>query len=576
MPDPHIPPRPADCAIGDAALRRGAWAEAREAFDAALAARESAEALEGLAAAAWWLDLADVLFDARERAYRLYHARGDKAGAARIAVNLAWDCWAFRGEHAVASGWLQRARRLLEDLPDSSERAWLEIREGSLALFEDGDPDRAHGLATDGIRAARAAANHDLEMLGRAVQGLALVSSGAVAEGMRLLDEVNAAVVAGEMHDLLAIGLSCCYMVAACDRVRDYDRALQWLTRLKAFCAKWGLRPLFAVCRTQYASICMWRGTWLEAEQELMAATDELAASRPGMTADGMVRLAELRRRQGRLVEAADLFEKCLPHPMASLGRGELAMERGDCRAAAGEAERYLRRVPSRNRVDRVAGLDLLVRANAAIPDLDRAKTALAEMTGIAAIVATLPVRAAVSLATGTLQLADGDADSARRALEDAVDAFLQSGASFELAHARVQLSRALAALGRADAAADEIQRAVDLFAELHAEVDAARARKLAAEYAAAEHAEHAEPAEPADNAGPRTAKTTRKDGAGLSARELEVLRLVAAGLNNQDIAERLFLSDHTIHRHVANIFTKLSVSSRAAAVAQAARRGLL
>jgi LuxR family transcriptional regulator, maltose regulon positive regulatory protein len=563
--------RPADCSIGDAALRRGSWAEARAAFETALAARESPEALEGLGAAAWWLDLADILFDARERAYRLYLDRGDKPDAARIAVNLAWDCWAFRGEHAVASGWLQRARRLLQEFPDSRERAWLEIREGSLALFEDGDPDRAHALAAEGIRAACAAGSHDLEMLGHAVQGLALVSSGAVAEGMRLLDEVNAAVVAGEMQDLLAIGLACCYMVAACDRVRDYDRALQWLTRLKAFCAKWGLRPLFAVCRTQYASICMWRGTWLEAEQELVAATDELAASRPAMTADGLVRLAELRRRQGRLVEAAELFEKCLPHPMASLGRGELAIERGDPRAAADEAERYLRRVPSRNRVDRVPGLDLLVRARTALGDLDGSKTALAEMTGIAAIVATIPVRAAVSLAAGTVHLADGDADGARRALEDAVDAYLQSGASFELATARVQLSRALAALGRAEAAVHEVHRAIDLFAELHAEVDAARARRLAADYAEHGAAERAELAD-----GPRTAPNARKDGSGLTARELEVLRLVAAGLNNQDIAARLFLSDHTIHRHVANIFSKLSVSSRAAAVAQAARRGLL
>jgi len=562
FPFPHAEQTGGLCARGRRAAARGLGGSAGR---VRRGADRSPEALEGLGTAAWWLDLADVLFDARERAYRLYLDRGDKIAAARIAVYLAWDCWAFRGEHAVASGWLQRARRLLEDHPDSSERAWLDIREGSLALFEDGDLDRAHVLATDGIRAARAAGNLDLEMLGRAVQGLALVSSGAVAEGMRLLDEVNAAVVAGEMHDLLAIGLSCCYMVAACDRVRDYDRALQWVTRLKAFCMKWGLRPLFAVCRTQYASICMWRGTWIEAEQELVAASDELAASRPGMTSDGLVRLAELRRRQGRLVEAADLFEKCLPHPMASLGRGELAMERGDVRAAADEAERYLRRVPARNRVDRVAGLDLLVRAGTAMGDLDRAKTALAEMTGIAEIVATVPVRAAVSLATGMVQLADGEADAARRALEDAVDAYLQSGASFELAHARVQLSRALAVLGRADAAADEVQRAVDLFAQLHAEVEAARARKLAREYA-----DHA------DASKPRPARTPRRDAAGLSERELEVLRLVAAGLNNQDIAERLFLSDHTIHRHVANIFSKLSVSSRAAAVAQAARRGLL
>src|SRR5260370_25722377 len=105
-------------------------------------------------------------------------------------------------------------------------------------------------------------------------------------------------------------------MIAACERVRDYDRAMQWCTRLKAFCEKWGLRPLFAVCRTQYASICMWRGTWLEAEQELTAATSELAASRPPRTADAMVRLAELRMRPGRMWAADPLFSHGAPHPL--------------------------------------------------------------------------------------------------------------------------------------------------------------------------------------------------------------------------------------------------------------------
>src|SRR5262249_34686222 len=148
----------------------------------------------------------------------------------------------------------------------------------------------------------------------------------------------------------------------------------------------------------------------------------ELAACRPAMTADGLVRLAELRRRQGRLVEAADLFERSNPHPLASLGRGELAMERGDARTAADEAERYLRRGPALNRVDRVAGLDLLVRALTMLGDLERARIALAEMSGISAIIGTTPVRAAVSLATGSVQLAAGNADAARRSLEDAVD----------------------------------------------------------------------------------------------------------------------------------------------------------
>ena len=125
------------------------------------------------------------------------------------------------------------------------------------------------------------------------------------------------------------------YMISACDRVRDYERAVQWVTRLKAFCAKWGLRPLFAVCRTQYASICMRRGTSLEAERELRAATEELSASRPAMTADGVVRLAELSRRQGRLVEAARVFQQAEHQPLAALGAAELAFDRGDMRAAA-------------------------------------------------------------------------------------------------------------------------------------------------------------------------------------------------------------------------------------------------
>src|SRR5436190_5947998 len=357
--------RPAECAAGDECLSRGAWTDARRAFETTLADRESPEALEGLALAAWWLDDADAVFDSRERAYRLYGERGERAAAGRIAVWLAWDAWAFRGEHAVSNGWLQRARSLLAGLPDCPEQAWLEVREASLCLMEDGDPDRAHTLAADGIRIARASHNVDLEMLGLSVQGLALVASGAVSEGMRRLDEVNAAVVAGELKDLVAIALSCCYLIAACERVRDYDRAVQWCARLKVFCAKWGLRPLFAVCRTQYASICMWRGTWMEAEQELVAASEELAASRPAMTGDALVRLAELRRRQGRLTEAATLFEQTGSHGLAFLGLAELAFDRGDMRAAAEHVDRYLRRVPSQNRTDRAAGLELPVRAHA-------------------------------------------------------------------------------------------------------------------------------------------------------------------------------------------------------------------
>ncbi len=551
-----------DSSHGNEALRRGAWPEAREAFESALRVREEPESLEGLGLAAWWLDLADEVFDSRERAYRLYVDRNERPAAARVAVWLAWDYWAFRGENAVANGWLQRARRLLDGLPDGSERAWLEIREGSMALFEEGDADRAHELAGVGVRVAAAIGDVDLEMLGRSVQGLALVTSGAVAEGMRSLDEVSAAVIAGEMRDLVAIGLSSCYLIAACDRVRDYDRALQWCARLKAFAAQWGLRPLFAVCRTQYASLCLWRGLWGEAEEELAAATAELNASRPAMAADGVVRLAELRRRQGRLVEAAALFASAEPHGLALLGQAEIAFDRGDAEAAAEQAARSLRRVPPTNRTERVAGLDLLVRAHVASGDLEGARTALAELAAIAALVGTPPLRAALSRSEGQVALAAGDPEGAQRSFEDAVDAFLAAGAPYEAARARIDLAQALAARGRGKAATDEARRAMALLRELKAELEMARARRLldGLERLA-------------------TRPIERPDfgtNAGLTKREIEVLRLVAADLGTPDIALRLHVSEHTVHRHVANVLRKLSVSSRAAAVAQAARRGLL
>jgi DNA-binding NarL/FixJ family response regulator len=351
-------------------------------------------------------------------------------------------------------------------------------------------------------------------------------------------------------------------MIAACERVRDYDRAMQWCTRLKAFCAKWGLRPLFAVCRTQYASICLWRGTWLEAEAELRAASQELAASRPAMAGEAVVRLAELRRRQGRLVEAAALFDQAEPHGMALLGRAELAFDRGDLRAAAEQAERYLRHVPTQNRTDRASALELLVRALTGLSEWDRAKTALAELAGIAMLVATIPLRATASFAKGYVALGEGKPDAARQHLEDAVDLFLQSGAPFEVARARIELARALGALNRIDAATEEARRASDILSELKAELEMARARSVLQSLAAT----------PSGGQGQKTA--TR--GSRLTRREIEVLRLVAEGLNNQSIAERLFVSDHTVHRHLANILSKLSVSTRAAAVAQAARRGLL
>jgi LuxR family transcriptional regulator, maltose regulon positive regulatory protein len=561
-----LPSQPVDdLTAGRLALEAGAWQAALDAFERALEKEETPEALEGLGLAAWWLDLAAVVFDSRERAYRAYRSRGDHVSAARVAVWLAWDSAAFRGEEGVANGWLQRARRLLEGRPESPEHAFLAARAAVFALFNEGDPESAEKLAADTIRVGRTIGAIDYEMVGRALHGFALVTMGRVPEGLRELDEVSAAILAGELSDRLLIALAGCYLIGACDRLRDHARAVQWCERIKEHSRKVGLKPLFAVCRTQYASVCMWRGAWEEAERELTSACDELSICRPGMTTDGLARLGELRRRQGRLEEAAALFDRSGAHPIASLGRAAMALDQGDPRRAAELAERYLRRLPAKNRTERAAALELLIRAKAALGEkheLNGARTALDELRSIAADAQTPSLRASASAAAGLIALAAGNPDEARRALEDAVDLYEKGEAPFEMAHTRIDLAHVMEGLDRTDAAIAEVNRALDALTRLDARLGIASAEALRDRLAASPES--------------AVSDAPTQSTSGLTAREVEVLRLISSGMSNQAIAKRLCISEHTVHRHVANTLSKLDVPSRSAAVAQAARLGLL
>ena len=559
-----------DLAAGRTALEAGAWRDAQRAFERSLEIEETPEALEGLGLAAWWLDRADIVFDSRERAFRGYRSRGDHVSAARVAVWMAWDSAAFRGEEGVAKGWLQRARRLLEGQPESPEHAFLAARDAVFTLLDDGDPEAAEALAREAIRVAQTLRAIDYEMVGRALLGFALITRGQVTDGLRELDEVSAAILAGELTDRVLIALAGCYLIGACDRARDHGRAVQWCDRVKEHSRKWGLKPLFAVCRTQYASVCMWRGAWEEAERELTSACDELAVCRPGMTTDGLARLGELRRRQGRLDEAASLFERSGGHPVASLGRAAIALDRNDPQGAVELAERHLRRLPLKNRTERAAALELLIRAlalDAGTPakgalhagNLDRARAALEELEDIASGAKTPPLIASANLSAGLVANVAGDFETARRRLEDAVDLFGRSGAPFEAAQARVRLAGVLERLGRADAALAEVERAREELTRLDARLELAAADAIRRRLASPSKPAHA----PADTSG-------------LTTRELEVLQLISSGLSNQAIGERLCISEHTVHRHVANTLSKLGVPSRSAAVAKAAKLGLL
>lgn len=540
-------------AAGGEALGRRDWGSARASYARALEACETAEALEGFALASWWSDDVDAAIAAREKAFVLRRERGQTREAAWVAGFLAWDYGAMRGVTAVANGWLQRARSLVADLEPSVEHAWLPMIEASFHL--DTDPAAVLRLSTEAGARAHELGGLDIEMTARTLQGLALVSLGRVEEGTRLLDEGTAAATAGELHDPIAIGSCCCNMIIACERSRDFDRAGQWCEQLAAFCERTGQRPLLALCRAHHGTVLLVRGDWLAAEEELAWAAGELSTLRPPLAGYARARLAQLRRRQGRMPEARALAADAGTHLLARLVQAEIALDEGDAAAGLAYAERYLRGLEGELSIERAAALELVVPAAIALGQPGAAEDALGRLATIAAAVPTDALRAAERTAAGRIAADGGDLARARAAFEDATDLHVRGGAPFDAAEANLELAAVLVACDRAATAHEHALAAQTTFRDLGASSAAARAERLIA------------------GLGRRAGADARGR---MTARELEVLRLVGQGLSNRQIAERLVLSEHTVHRHLANIYARLGVSSRAAAVALAAERDLL
>jgi DNA-binding CsgD family transcriptional regulator/tetratricopeptide (TPR) repeat protein len=532
------------------ALRRGAWEQARRHFDEALADEEVPEALEGLGAAAWWLEEAPTVFASRERAYRLYQERQDRRAAGRLATQLGYDYAVFRAELAVSNGWLQRAHRLLDALEPGPEQVVLALTEAELAYQGDGDLEAIRVLALRAQELAGQLGVFDLQMVGLAVEGLALVALGAVSDGMRRLDEATAAAVAGDIQDFQAVAATLCIMIFACERVQDVDRAGQWCDRYMAFCLRNGLRAQLALCRVQYASVLTARGRWAEAESQLAQALDGLRA-RAGWSLPAQERLGELRRRQGRLDEAEQHF--ACAHPAGSLGQARLALERGDYDRALDLVGRLLRRLPGRGPLERTAPLELLIQVHCECGRVRDAEAALKDLENSVASACTVSLQALVSQSRGRVALAAGDALAAQAHFEDALDLYEGGQLPFEAAQTRLELAGALYDLGRQHSALDQVQAARETFQRLGSGALASRAESLAEELA-----------------GPGQ---TVLGESSLSPRETEVLALVARGLSNDQIAAELVLSKHTVRRHVSNILTKLGLPSRTAAAVYALER---
>jgi LuxR family transcriptional regulator, maltose regulon positive regulatory protein len=556
----HDSPDQSSVLVGYKALRRADWEDARAAFEEALKEGQAPRAFEGLSWACWWLSDAEALFVAREQAYQMYRQQGDRRGAARMATWIAWDHAEFRGQMAIANGWRQRAWRYLEGLEAVPEIGWLILLEGATAIEIINDTTTARRSGMEAAELGRHLGVIDLEVVGMALHGLALVSEGKIDEGTRLLDEAMIAVVGGEVEHLFSMGWVTCYLIYACERIRDFDRAAQWCQKMEELARRLHFHFWFGICHAHYAGVLTWRGDWSNAEAVLADAVVDLQISRPAYVSEGTVRLAELRRRQGQLDEAVELFKQADSHPLALLGSAEIALERGHPQEAETLLHKFLRQMPEENAMLRAPAFELLVRTHVALRNHLQAAVALETLQDITTAVMTPLLRASRAFAEAFVAVAATDYRTACDRFEEAVTLYLQSGAPYEAGRARIELASVLCALDAADAAQKEARAAQELLQSIGAGREAERAAAVVRQVEAL-----------ACHAG-----ATMDLSPPFTVREVEILQLVAEGLTDKEIASRLSISEHTVHRHIANIMTKVDARSRAAAVAFAAKQNLI
>jgi LuxR family transcriptional regulator, maltose regulon positive regulatory protein len=548
-------------AAGQEALGRAAWAEARACFEAELARRETPEVQEALSWSCWWQDDFEPLIRAREAAFRLYRRRQDSLGAARMAMWLAVDHCDFRGEAAIANGWFRRAESLLEPLPLAPEHGWLRLIEADTALTLAGDLVTASRAAAAAAAIGREFGDVDCTMMALAVQGFALISEGDVAAGIQCLDEAAAAATGGELTRQSAPIWILCYLIYSCELLRDFDRAAQWCEKMREVADRLCFLFPKGICRVHYAGVLILRGRWAEAESELAEAETMFSVSRPPWIAESRVRLGELRRRQGNFKAAEAIFHDLEWHPLALLGLAALALDQHRPQDAEELCARLLRQLPDSARYQRVDAWELKARAAAQLGEHRRAAEALIEIEALTEKAATLPLRAGRSFSAAQEAVAIGDLEQARVCLEDSVALFDKSRAPYETARARLELAGVLVSLGRLAGARVKAEKARDGLVKLGAHFEAGRARAFLAriEQLRGKDGEHSGADKPL-----------------LTARQSEILRLVADGRGDRDIGAALGLSEHTVHRHVANVLTRLAVPSRAAAVAYAIAHNLI
>ncbi|MGH3675496.1 MAG: LuxR C-terminal-related transcriptional regulator [Mycobacterium sp.] len=525
------------------AYERREWVAAYEAMSG-LGSGPAARALDGddfarLATAAYLTGRKNDCIQALQRAYQIHLDAGEPLAAVRCAFWLALVL-STTGEPVVGGGWVARAQRLLDDISgDVVERGYVLIH----LMFRHiaaGEFAPAHECAVEITDYGRRFNDSDLEAMGIASQGRLAMYGGRVPEGLALLDEAMACIATGAVSPIFA-GHVYCSMIEACQEISDFGRAAEWTTALTGWCDDQpGLVPFTGQCAVHRGQIMRLRGAYDEALEEFATAAQRyVAADTTSAAGLAIAERGDVLRIRGEFDAAEAAYTEALGYGHeAQPGLALLLLARGRIPAAVSAVKRLL--AEPRDPVHRSQLLPAAVEILLAAPETDQAAEVSAELAEIATRFGCAALRAMASRAAGHVALTRDDDAGATTELRDAARLWHELGAPYEAARSAVLLGRALRAVGDEDSAVAELAGAHRIFTA------------LGAGPAEREAADLLRPSAPG----------------GLSAREIEVLRLVAAGKTNPEIAAALFLSEKTVARHLSNIFAKIDVTSRTGAAA--------
>jgi DNA-binding CsgD family transcriptional regulator len=514
------------------------WAEACEQFAAADHFEPlDTDDLERYAEAAQILGRGDEAIQLLRRAFNSRIAAGERDRAITSAFWL-FQALIVNAEFSRASGWAAQVRRSIPDV----DHGWLLFTEAYF-LIASAEYDQAAQLlaraADDGSRRGET----DLMAFATTVWGRALIKAGKLAEGLGRLDE--AMVPVAELNTSpRATSMLYCSAIATCHEARDFGRAREWTHALGAWLDS--LPRLggayFGNCRIYRAYLMCLRGSWQEALEEVAFVCDDLSGNYGQLVAGhAHYQLAEIYRLLGNPGGEASYRQAAELGGATQPGLSLLRLAQGEIDKAVFGIRRALTETPAQ--LDRLDLLTAAVTIMLAVGDIDAARQATAELAGIAAIYTTAGVQAELAAARGAVALSEGDPAAALPLLRSAARCWREIDVPHAVATVSVLIGLACRAVGDEDAAQIELESARSTFARLGARPDLQRVEGLL---------------RPTEAAGP------------LSAREIEVLSLVAAGKTNHAIASELLVSERTVHRHLSNIFDKLGVHSRTAAASYA------